>query len=152
MNKKVPTSDIIRKVLKKPTTSKGFALLLGEVKAYCYLIGRGVRDVGMITVGYANSGNHQKNLPIFKAMAEAEGIKILPHKPFGANRKLIWDYYLYVPGKLAKVKRLISLFDKIHASKGLPREATYPLHREIGKLFGYSQKAILTQYPSTKKK
>ena len=143
-----PTSyEITRSVLKKPTTDKGLAWFWGVLDTHCYLVGKGVRTIAMISP-FWDDDQHKQNYPEIQKLIQAYGLKIKPDTAIIDNKRSgrYWRYYIYSKGHLKEVNQIIALFRRIHLIPKTDRKRAYPLHRQIGRLLGYSSKAINNIY------
>ena len=140
--------EIIEAQLKLPQTTKQFAWLLGIVDNDCHLISRGVRDVGLVSPLWLTD-RHRRRYPILKRIVEAAGLNILAvPRVMDSKRRKYWSYFIYSRDGQQKIDRILQLQKKLAEMKGSIRDPRVrAIHREIGKLFGYSTKAVKRQYP-----
>jgi len=150
-NKLIPY-EITKSILKKSTTDKGLAWFWGALDTHCDLISKGVRPMGIISPFWKDD-QHKQNYPEMQELIQAYGLKIKANAPIVDDKKNIryWRYYIYSKGHLKEVNQIISLFQKTRLISKMSRKQTYPLHRQIGHLLGYSQDKIYEQYPDKNK-
>ena len=138
---KKTSKDLIKLYLKRQTTDKKLAYLLGVLNTYCDLTSKGVRDVSLFAP-YWTSSRHRQYFPIIKNIVQSYDLQIMPHPDLiDKERNKYWVYYIYTKGDKKKVEQLISLFRMVCENK-----KKKSLHKKIGKLLGYSQKAIIKKY------
>ena len=134
----ITASEIIKTHIKKPSISKGLAVLLGSMDCHCYLLSKGVRKLAVLSP-YWTTSKHTQHFQVFKNIAKSNGVAIIPKKitnPQGI--KSCWEYFLFKPGHRGVAERFIRLY-----YKPLKRPSDHML---IGKMLGYSHEEILKIY------
>lgn len=136
---------IIGEYLKDPSMTKEFACFLGHLDCQCYLLATGVRDVALVSP-FWRTARHCKRYPMLKKVVMASGLQIKPMGcKMGSRGNKYWTYFIFSKTGRRKVEQIIRLRSRL--SGDLKNAKERAIHRKIGKLFGYSDRAVLDQYP-----
>jgi len=138
--------EIFSSLIKDLKISRPLLCIFAELYLHCELISKGVRNIAILTLPWG-AKQHQKWYPLIKEITASWEVYVKPHP----RAKGPFDYYVYSKGHLKEVNQILALFGQIWSAPKTDREKNYPLHREIGRLLGYSRDKIYEQYPDKSK-
>jgi len=143
--------ELVEKYLKLKTANRNWTFLLGVFNTHCKLISCGVRDVATFAP-YWDTAKHRLRYPKLQRLAVAYELKIQPRKDIkGRNGQIYWEYFIYSKDGKQKVKQIIELGKRLATLEGgVNNPQVRAIHREIGRLFGYSERAISRKYPKSR--
>ncbi|MBU1083011.1 hypothetical protein KKE14_01040 [Patescibacteria group bacterium] len=133
--------EIIDSLINDPKISRSLLWIFAKLHLHCELISKEVRHIAMLTLPWT-SKQHQKWYPLIKELVVSWGLHIKPHPRTNGP----FDYYIYSAGHIKEVNQIITLLRQIQLIPKMDRKRAYPLHRQIGRLLGYSEKVVNQQY------
>jgi hypothetical protein len=136
--------EIIKSIIKNSKISRSELWVFSKINLHCELISKGVRNIAMVAIPSTEEQHHER-YPKIKELVISWGLMVIDHSPF----KGVFNYYIHSQGHTQDVHQIIKLFQEVRQKPKMNREQSYPLHREIGRLLGYSKDKIYEQYPET---
>jgi hypothetical protein len=125
--------DLLKKVKPESKRMLTWARITGMIDTHCFLVRMGIREMAELGFNCSERDNELKQL-ILKRI-KAQGCKVMVRKFRNRESQPIWMFYLY----LAPRGHRLALRAYALTASGR-RDAHY--HKELGRLFGYSQEAI----------
>lgn len=116
---------------------------LGRWEAYCELISKGVKPLAEMTLIFSPPALYREHLPYLRQVARRNHVGAAQRMIAKDEKSLALDIVLY-PAEdnhsRDKARQLLRLLKEVSRIK--ERSKTIPLHRQIGRLLGYSNAAI----------
>jgi len=138
--------EIISSLTNNPNVSRPLLCIFAKLYLHCELISKGVRHIAIMTIPW-DKKRHQQWYPVIKELGAGWDVCV----KLNSRDNKLFDYYIYSKGHLREVNQIIALSRRIQLTPKGDRQQTYPLHRQIGHLLGYSKEVVDTAYPRNRK-